>query len=464
VGTFLGAVAERCSDELDWVGITGFCGFGFYPGDRTMFEDSKILRPATRTTFDDHGRIVASGRYWDWWYDPDHARSDDDFLDEFHELWTRTVRQQLAGTRTVVPLSGGLDSRTIFAVAAPRGEEAADPVRTLTYGYAANSVEIRISQRVAKARGHHALERVIGPYLLERLSEVGDAIEGFQGLAFSRQAGVSDEITSLGDHVMGGHWGDVWFDTAGVYGTPGPADLLSAAHKKFAKRGREWLFEYLCAEHLDGDPEEVLRQVLTEELARIPDLGDDDVRLKALKTEQWSFRWTLASVRAYQLAVPTLLPCYANEVVDFFLRVPTGLLPARRLQTAYLRRYHPDLARITWQDTGMSLYERRWEPSVALARRAVAKGLRIIRRQQVIERNSEVQYLSAKRRAQIRSLLQPAIWETPDLEAGDMDSFLPCGYATPTAASGYALDALVSLSAAITERCAAGAHRSAESR
>lgn len=455
VGTFLTAVAEECGDALDWVGITGFCGFGFYPGDRTMFEDIRILRPATRTTFDGHGRIVASERYWDWWYDPDHSRSDDDLLDEFHDIWTRTVRQQLAGTRSVVPLSGGLDSRTVFAVTAPRDEAPADPVRTLTYGYSANSVEIRISQRVAAARGQRALELVIGPYLLERLSEVAEAIEGFQGLAFSRQAGVSAEIASLGDRVVGGHWGDVWFDTAGAHGAPPPVDLVTAANGKFAKRGREWLFENLCAEHLDDDPEDLLRQVLAEELERIPDLGDPDMTLKALKTEQWSFRWTLASVRAYQLAVPTLLPFYANDVVDFFLRVPTGRLPRRRLQTAYLRRHHPDLARITWQDTGMSLYERTWEPSLALMRRAVAKGVRTIRRQRVVERNSDVQYLSGTRPAQVHSLLQAMPAAGLDLDAVDFDRFFRRGDATPTAANGYALDALVSLGAAISKRCAA---------
>ena len=51
-----------------------------------------------------------------------------------------------------------------------------------------------------------------------------------------------------------------------------------------------------------------------------------------------------------------------------------------------LRRHHPDLAAITWQDTGMSLYERRWEPAVALGRRAVAKAVRVALRRKAIER------------------------------------------------------------------------------
>ena len=443
VGTFLPAVAERSSRALDWVGITGFCGFGFYPGDRTMYDDVRILRPATRTVFDERGVVVSQDRYWDWWHDPDHSRSDDDFLDEFHDIWTRTIRRQLAGTRSVVPLSGGLDSRTVFSASAPSDGIAADPVRTLTYGYSTSSPEIRISRRVAAARGHTPLELVVGPYLLDRLSEVLDAVEGFQGLSFSRQAGVSTQLAALGDHVVGGHWGDVWFDTAGAPAGGSP-DLVSIAHQKFAKRGREWLFEHLCTPNLDEPPEQVLRQVLNEELTRIPDLGDPDMRLKALKTEQWSFRWTLASVRAYQLAVPTLLPFYANEVIDFFLRVPSDRLPARRLQTAYLRRHHLDLARITWQDTGMSLFERPWEPAFALTQRGIAKLLRAARRQQVVQRNWEVQYLADGR---TDALGRPPADASESVAAPSHStvSIVRELLSNPSAADGYAADALVTL-------------------
>lgn len=449
VGTFFPAVAERSSRELDWVGITGFCGFGFYPGDRTMFDDVRILRPATRTVFDEQGVVISAQRYWDWWHDPDPSRSDDGLVDEFHDIWTRTMHQQLAGTRSVVPISGGLDSRTVFAAAAPLDGAIADPVRTMTYGYDAKSPEILISRRVAASRGHRAREFVVGPYLLDRLDDVLDAVEGFQGLSFSRQAGVSAEIAALGDHVVGGHWGDVWFDTAGAPARTSP-DLVSIAYQKFAKRGREWLFEHLCTPNLDEPPEEVLRQVLADELARIPDLGDPDLRLKALKTEQWSFRWTLASVRAYQLAVPTLMPFYANEVVDFFLRVPSDRLPGRRLQTAYLRRHHPDLARITWQDTGMSLFEHRWEPAVSLGRRAFAKARRKIRRERVIERNWEVQYLTGDGPDSVSRLLRSSALDEDGAIRQDLLPLAEMLLSNPTAANGFAVDVLVAI--AVIER------------
>jgi len=394
VGTFLPAVAEQSGRQLDWVGITGFCGFGFYPGDRTMFCDVQVLRPATRTTFDASGAILSATRYWTWWYDPEYSRSEDDLLDEFHDVWARTAHRQLAGTRSVIPLSGGLDSRTLFAVAAPSDERPSDPVRTLTYGYSIRSPEIRIARRVAASRGHDALDLVIEPYLLDHIDEVFAALEGFSGLSLSRQAGVSREIAELGDHVVGGHWGDVWFDTAGAPPDTTNDDLVDLSYKKFTKRGREWLLEHICRPNLRGDdPDQLLRELLHAEVEQLPDLGDGDFRLKVLKTEQWSFRWTLASVRAYQLALPTLLPFYANEVVEYFLRVPSDRLRGRRLQIAYLRRHHPDLARITWQDSGMSLFERPWEPTAALLRRARAKLTRAVLRRRLIERNWEVQFL-----------------------------------------------------------------------
>ncbi len=444
VGTCLAAVAEAARPALDWVGITGFCGFGFYPADRTMYEDVRILRPATCTVFDVTGAVISQSRYWDWSFDPVTGRSDDDLVDEFADIWGRTIKVQLGEQDVVVPISGGLDSRTVLAAAAPVGSSPGDGVRAFTYGYTPSSPEIRIARRVARARGLSAEEFVVAPYLLDRIVEVAEAVEGFQSVSMSRQAGISGPLAGMGQRVVGGHWGDVWFDRAGA---PGSGDLVDAAYRKFAKRGRAWLLDHLCAPHLGGeDPEAILRALLAEELARLPDLGDRDVTLTALKTEQWSFRWTLASVRAYQLGLPTLLPFYANEVVDYFLRVPPSQLEGRRLQIAYLRRHHPDLAAITWQDTDQSLFTRPWEPAAALARRAGRKALRVASRRPAIQRNWEVQYLAGAGPARMRELLaEGGLVELGLLTPTDVAALCEGFRVTPDAGSGYTVDALVTL-------------------
>ena len=462
VGTVLAAVAETSSGARDWVATTGFCAFGFYPADRTPYEDVRILRPATHVVFDEAGSQVGERRTWDWSHDPDHRATDDDLVDAFAEVWRSTLARQAGGRRVVVPVSGGLDSRTVLAgLVAPDGSSPAAAVQAFTYGWAGDSPEIGIARRVAAARGLVATEQVVGPYLFDRLDDVVGAVEGFQALSVSRQAGASGRLATLGDRVVGGHWGDVWFDTTAGRGAPSsaPGDLVEPAFRTFAKRGRAWLLDHVCRPHLGGrDPEDLLREVLRAELERLPDLGDPDLQLKALKTEQWSFRWTLASTRAYHLARPTLLPFYADDVVDLFLRVPSERLAGRRLQIAYLCRHHPDLARVRWQDTGRSLLDRPWEAPLALTRRAVAKGVRTARRRPVVERNWEVQYLAGDGPARLRRLLLGADGGDGGAVAGvpgaEVASFLDGFLAAPGPASGYAVDVLATLAATGPRRSA----------
>ena len=48
--------------------------------------------------------------------------------------------------------------------------------------------------------------------------------------------------------------------------------------------------------------------------------------------EQWSARWTTASLRMFQSAAFPRLPFYDTRLADFFATVPTPLVAGRRLQ------------------------------------------------------------------------------------------------------------------------------------
>ncbi|MCB0976744.1 MAG: hypothetical protein KDB02_04730 [Acidimicrobiales bacterium] len=444
VGTFSPAVAGSGGHRLDWIGITGFCGFGFYPGDRTALEDVRIVRPATWLLLDDRGATVSERRTWTWTFEPAN-RSVDETLEAFDDVWTRVLARRLRGSRAVIPLSGGLDSRTILA-AATSAAVGAD-VRTFTYGYPGSRVETSVARRVGAARGASPLEQTVGPYLLDRFDEVFDAVEGFVGLTLPRQAGASDVIGSLGDRVVGGHWGDVWFDSIGSGSeTVSPVERALTI---FAKRGRSTLFDELCRPHLNGlEPEDVLRGLIADEVARLPDLGDPAMLLKALKTEQWSFRWTLAGTRAYQLGASVDLPFYADEVVDLFLTVPQRMLSGRALQVAYLRRFHPDLAAIRWQQSGTTLLDRWWERPAAKAERAVRKVSRTALRRSVLERNWEVQFLGEGRSARLESLVRPLVERDLLTKAGAteaLDEFA----VHPAPDKAHRIDVMVALAAVL---------------
>lgn len=444
VGTFYPAVSESSSRELDWIGITGFCGLGFFPGDRTWFDDVRVLRPATWSVFDEGGVLLSQGRYWDWSYSP-RQRPDEELVDEFDHVFGEAVATQTRSLDLIVPVSGGLDSRTVLAATS-----AANARQAFSYGYASDSVESSIGSRVATACGVPIEVFTVEPYLFERMDDVVDAVEGFQGLCFSRQAGVSSQLASMGSRVVGGHWGDVWFDEAGAADEPSDSAVVDLSFAKFAKRGRAWLLENLCEPHLQGQPgEAVLRDLLASELARIPSPGDSDMHLKILKTEQWSFRWTLASVRSYQLAVPALFPFYANGVVDFFLSVPAARLGGRRLQIEYLLRCHPEVAAIPWQATGVPLAPSRRERTAHLASRISSKAMRTVRRRALPERNWEIQFGNPMQQEKLKRHLEGSDALGALLQPPAVDDLLREFRTQPSGANGYTVDALVTIAAAL---------------
>jgi hypothetical protein len=177
------------------------------------------------------------------------------------------------------------------------------------------------------------------------------------------------------------------------------------------KGGRDWLLEHLCRKQLGKDePGDFLKEMVRQEIAQVRHIDDQDFRIKAFKTGQWSFRWTEASLRMFQPGAFPRLPFYDNRLSNFFCTVPSEFVSRRQLQIDYLKSFAPDLARIKWQvyDTNLWHYQhfRTW----LLPKRALKKAWRILRSKPVIERNWEVQFFNPEGRKGLeRWLLRPGL-------------------------------------------------------
>src|SRR5262249_26883087 len=153
--------------------------------------------------------------------------------------------------------------------------------------------------RVAATRSLPFQSYTIGPYLFDSLDRILSCVEGFQDVTQCRQAGVVDEIANHADYLIAAHWGDVWLDETGLVGGPKSIEgemVLSHVLHKIEKPGRDWLLEKLCKPRLNGqDPNSLLREMTRNEMASLTNIEDADFRVKAFKTDQWSFRWTTVS-------------------------------------------------------------------------------------------------------------------------------------------------------------------------
>ncbi len=456
IGTFFPAVAESASRRrMDWIGLTGFFSFGFFPEDRTFFEDVRLVRAGTRRVFDEGGRPLREERTWTWRHEPERNRSYDDTVVRFGEVLREVLTEHAAGCRLAIPISGGLDSRTTVAVLTERNDTRSDPGNfwAYSYGYSDASIETRIASRVAAARKLPFEALTIGPYLFERLDEILSCIEGFQDITQCRQAVVASRLAEHADRVVAAHWGDVWLDDMGLVGAAVPGGELVVAHslKKIVKAGREWLTRNVCARHLENgsDVETLLEGFVRREFDRLPPIEDPDFRVKAFKTDQWSFRWTLASLRMFQAGAFPRIPFYDNRMADFFSTVPSEFVAGRRLQIDYLKRHAPDLARITWQARDSSLFWATRPEALLLPKRALKKLVRLATRRHVIERNWEVQFLSDSGRTRLeRWLLTPSLKLHDLVPRAAVTALLDDFFAAPFAKGrGYTVSMLLTFSA-----------------
>jgi asparagine synthase (glutamine-hydrolysing) len=402
VGTFSPSVAAVASKRrLDWVGLTGFFGFGFFPQDRTHFEDVRILPPATHSTFDDQGKLLTQRRYWQWWHKPNEARSYDETVNDFADVFSEVMADHLEDGRIALPISGGLDSRSTVAAIDSRDQSSSkNRFWAYSYGYSKDGVETSIAAKVAAAR-HLPIETFeIKPYLFEKLDTVCASVEAFQDVTQCRQAAICEELARRADYLVAAHWGDIWLNDMGLV-SPSPQGLENervVGHllQGTKKGGRQWLLDHLCSSRLDGEqPDAVLKQVTSDEVSRLGQLEDADFKAKAFKTDQWSFRWTTASLRMFQPGAFPRLPFYDSRMADFFCSVPSQFVVGRKLQVDYLKRFAPDLARIPWQAFDTNLFRYQYFGSLLLPKRALKKSWRILTRQHVIERNWEVQFLNS---------------------------------------------------------------------
>ncbi|HEY5731598.1 MAG TPA: asparagine synthase-related protein [Anaerolineales bacterium] len=449
LGTFAPAVAEAASQKkLDWEALTAWFSFGFFPADRTHFTDMRILRPASHYVFDQHGRLLTQARYWNWQYCPDDKRSYADTVEELGRVFHEVMQDALRDGRVAVPISGGLDSRsTLTAISSDVTRSGR--VWSYSYGYAKNSVETKIARQVSRARNLPFTAYTIEPYLLDEMDRLLAYTEGYQDVTQARQMFVRDDIADHSDVLIAALWGDVWFSDMGLTPAPNISDnaLLQYAIKKVRKKDG-WLLDHVVPPNPGDDVESLLNGFVQNELQALQNIADPDFRIKAFKTEQWSFRWSIPPTRVFQSAAWPRKIFYDTRLTDFFLTVPSSFLVGRKLQIDFLKRFAPDLARITWQVYDANLFHYQYFNTLLLPKRAIKKVWRMLSREKVFERNWETQFLNPQGRAGLEHWLTRTGLRLHEFVAPPpLQNLLDEFYTSPTAARGYTISMLLTFSA-----------------
>lgn len=392
------------SKTLDYKELAVFATIGFFLGDATHYKEIKCLNPATDYTFDEQGKLISKISNFKWHYHPQDI-SLNQTVEEFSDLYISLCKAKLKGKKVILPLSGGIDSRS--QAAALKGYK---NVNTYSYKFHNSFDETSYGKKIAKINNWNFKEYVIEPgYLWGRINQLAEINQCFTDFTTPRQMGIFDEYDRMGDVFFLGHWGDVLFDDMGVADNLPLDDQVKVVVKKIIKKGGLALGGALWQEWgLLGTLEEYLHDRVYNLLKDIK-IDNANSRIRAFKSMYWAPRWTSVSLNIFKQKHPLFLPYYDDEMCKFICRIPEDHLSKRQVQIEFIKKMNPELAKVPWQTYApYNLYNyKKFHSFSNFPRRAIKKGTRSI--QQMLGkpakniRNWEIQFTGDDNDAQLRA-------------------------------------------------------------
>jgi len=189
-----------CQDAFDC-----FMDLRHMMGDVTWFEHVTMMSPATILTFEIGSRRVQQKRYWSWSGIQTQKIGFQDAVKEAGRLLVTAVDKRVGeNERTIVGLSGGLDSRLLLAASDN------DKITGCYTMGIPGSPDVEIAKRVValKSCRHWVFEMSAENWLDGRCEAVWRS-EGMRSFIHIHEAGIFDHLKEVSDINLNGYLGDV---------------------------------------------------------------------------------------------------------------------------------------------------------------------------------------------------------------------------------------------------------------
>lgn len=385
-------VKKGRSASLNYKAICIFAATGFFLEKDTYFNDLEALQPATEYSVEDDF-VKSEKTYWKWHYSPRDI-SFKQASEEFAQLFEKITFENLRNKKIILPLSGGLDSRTQAAALGTSSE-----VNCYSYKFANSFDETKYGKEICNVKNFpfHEFEIPKG-YLWKVIDKLSLINQCYADFTHPRQMAVINEIKDLGNIFYLGHWGDVLFDDMGISDNVSPDELIEVLWKKIIKSGGLELAEALWIHWgLDGNFREYLNERISRLLSSL-EIENANSRLRAFKSMYWAPRWTSANLNIFSNNHSIVLPYYDDAMCKFICTIPEKYLAARKIQIEYIKMKDQRLAEIPWQSfEPLNLFTyKSFSKKSRLPVRAYKKVKRILKQkisgEKLTTRNWEIQF------------------------------------------------------------------------
>ena len=390
---------------LDLKAISIFSAIGFFLDDDTYWMHKKVLRPSTVSTMDSNNKLKASKSYFNWHYSP-RSIPFHEALDEFTELFEGIIKEQSEGKKVILPLSGGLDSRTQACGLKYLNSD----VFSYSYEFQNGYPETKIAQQIAKVCDFQFESYTIKKgYIWKRLDELVQLNNCYTDFTSPRQMAIVDKFQNMGDVFSLGHWGDVLFDNYGVNELTHDQQVIFLQKKLIKKGGIKLASDLWQIWGLQGDFESYFQECISNCLQTIT-IKNTNARLRAFKSKYWAPRWTSANLSVFESQKPMALPYYDDRMCKYICTIPEEFLKGRQLQIAYIKRRNPELAKLMWQDKRPYNLYNYTSPNYLRTlgykiSNKIGRGISKFKGKSYIQRNWELQFLGEDNRSALSRVL-----------------------------------------------------------
>jgi hypothetical protein len=329
--------------ELDLEAICLFVAFGFFFDTDSYWKDEVVLSPGTNYQLDENDTILSSEKWFQWHYNPRNI-SFEEALTEFTNLFETIVNEQTSNKKVILPISGGLDSRT-QAVALRNHPN----VKSYSYDYKGGYRETKIAKKIADAC-HFPFESFTVPkgYLWSCIEELAEINQCYSEFTHPRQMAFIDAFKDMGNVFSLGHMGDLMFDSFGLQNLSFDEEVEVLVKMLLKKGGFELASSLWKTWGLEGNFEDYYSTRIRSLLKEIK-IENTNARIRAFKTRYFVTRWSSNNLSVFEAIHPTVLPYYDDRMCQFICTIPEKYLANRQLQIAYIKQNAPELAKITWQ-------------------------------------------------------------------------------------------------------------------
>ena len=393
--------------EINYSALATFSALGFMLDDDTFFKEIKTSKPATQYKIDEKNIIVDEEKYWQWHYNPRDSNFSD-ILEEFTDLFEILVKNQINNNSILLPISGGIDSRTLFVSLRNR-----DNLTLASYEFEGGFPESETGHNLSlQFNIPFFMQKIQKGYLWDELDKFYDLNNYFTDFTHPRQVDAINNWKGLGDVIPLGHWGDVLFDSqADSINISFDEQLFKLEGKIIKSSGMELAKELWRHWGLEGSFESYITDRLSKLYSKI-DIDHPSARMRAFKSLYWAPRWTSINLSIFKKAGKIILPYYSDAMCKFICTVPERYLAGRKIQIEYIKQNCPEAARVPWQKyypLNLYNYQRFNHPHYYLVR-AVRKAKRILgqyfsKSPDLITRNWELQFLGKQNYTELKKNL-----------------------------------------------------------